>query len=442
MTATALPRGRTLLIHGKSYPVLLPSLRDARLHLAAVIVSLQVLGQVAFDFRLSIAQILIAVGTCGVLEVGIAFWREHVIMWPASALLTGNGVAFILRVQGTEHGDWWSTRGWWTFAATAAVSLLSKYVIRLHGEHIFNPSNIGLVLCFLILGKSRVEPLDFWWGPMSAWMVVALVIIVGGGLAILARLKLLPVAIGFWVAFAAGIGALALSGHAMTARWHLGPITGFHFWWVLVTSPEILVFLFFMITDPKTIPQETRPRVAYAVAIGLLAALLVAPAPTEFWSKVGVLGALAIVCLVRAVARRFVPEIRIGRRRLVFAGLAALALYGGSLYAAGLNAQSASFGGARYGGPLPEITILPSKGVDQKLDERTAERIARDLMSDLKPRRRARVERISLRLELGGQAGSTPVARMQLSGGRTETVELGLERGGYVIARIRPSRHA
>jgi hypothetical protein len=40
----------------------------------------------------------------------------------------------------------------------------------------------------------------------------------------------------------------------MTARWHVGPITDAYFWWVLVTSPEILVFLFFMITDPKTIP--------------------------------------------------------------------------------------------------------------------------------------------------------------------------------------------
>ena len=51
-------------IRGTRYPVVLPSVRDPRLHLAAVIVSLQVLGQVAFDFRLSIAQILISVGTC------------------------------------------------------------------------------------------------------------------------------------------------------------------------------------------------------------------------------------------------------------------------------------------------------------------------------------------------------------------------------------------
>ncbi|HEX9416994.1 MAG TPA: RnfABCDGE type electron transport complex subunit D [Gaiellaceae bacterium] len=435
--STAVAGGRELLIRGRSYPVVLPTLKDPRLHLAAVIVSLQVLGQVAFDFRLSIAQILIAVGTCGVLELAIAFWREHVVLWPASALLTGNGVAFILRVQGTEHGDWWSTRGWWIFAATAAVSLLSKYVIKLRGEHIFNPSNIGLVICFLALGSSRVEPLDFWWGPLSVWMVVALVIIVGGGLAILARLQLLSIAVGFWVAFAAGIGALALSGHAMTARWHLGPITGFHFWWVLVTSPEILVFLFFMITDPKTSPRETRARIAYAVSIGLLAALLVAPARTEYWSKVAVLGALAIVCLARSLYVRFAPEFRLGRPRLALAGALVLVLYGGGLYAAGIHARSSSSArGFLYNGPLPQIAILPSKGVDTKLNQKTAERIVRDLMADLPRADRDRLDRVSLWLEPGAQGGSTPFARLEPG---HEKVELGLKRGHYAITSRRTS---
>ena len=44
----------------------------------------------------------------------------------------------------------------------------------------------------------------------------------------------------------------------MTAAWHVGPIEGAEFWWLLVSSPEILVFLFFMITDPKTIPERCR----------------------------------------------------------------------------------------------------------------------------------------------------------------------------------------
>src|ERR671939_2116572 len=222
--AVPAPGGRSLTVRGTPYPVLLPKLSDPRLHLAAVITSLQVLGQVAFDFRLSIAQILLSLGTCAVLEVAIAARAQHVLMWPASALLTGNGVAFILRVPGTEHGDWWSLRGWWIFVGTAAVSLLSKHVIRFRGRHLFNPSNFGLVLCFLVLGSDRAEPLDFWWGPMSAWMALALAIIVVGGLAILSRLRLLDLAVAFWAAFAAALGILAATGHSMTARWHLGPI--------------------------------------------------------------------------------------------------------------------------------------------------------------------------------------------------------------------------
>src|SRR2546421_7943448 len=138
--AAPAPGGLTLMIRGTPHPVLLPKLSDPRLHLAVVITTLQVLGQATFQFRVSIAQILVSVLTCAVLEVAITFRKKRVLMWPASALLTGNGVAFILRVPGTHHGDWWSLRGWWIFMATAAVSLLSKYVVTFRGSHIFNPS--------------------------------------------------------------------------------------------------------------------------------------------------------------------------------------------------------------------------------------------------------------------------------------------------------------
>ena len=269
--------GRTLTIRGTAYPVLLPKVRDPRLRLAAVITSLQVLGQTAFGFQLSIAQILVALATCAILEFGITFRQRRVIMWPASALLTGNGVAFVLRVPGTEHGDWWSMNGWWIFAGTAAVALLSKHLIRFRGHHFLNPSNFGLVVCFVLLGSTRADPLALWWGPMSLWMVLALGIIVVGVFTILLRLHLLAIAVTFWVTFAVGIGVIAAAGHEMTARWHLGPITGFEFWRVLVFSPEVLIFLFFMITDPKTSPSGIRQRRVYAVAIGLLAVLLIAP---------------------------------------------------------------------------------------------------------------------------------------------------------------------
>jgi Na+-translocating ferredoxin:NAD+ oxidoreductase RnfD subunit len=415
MGAPAVDAGKpTLRIRGTSYPVLLPSLKDPRLHLAAVIVSLQVLGQVAFDFRLSIAQILVALVTCAVLEVGIAFRQQKVIMWPASALLTGNGVAFILRVPGTEHGDWWSMHGWWVFAGTAAVALLSKYVIQFRGRHVFNPSNFGLVLCFLLLGPELADPLEFWWGPMSAWMALALAIIVVGGLAILSRLRLLEIAVGFWVAFAAGLAVLAASGHEMTASWHLGPITGWEFWKVLVFSPEILVFLFFMITDPRTIPETGRGRRAYAVGIGLLAVLLIAPWTTEFATKVAVLAALAAVCAVRPLAlllrsrtdildgvlARAVSFAHGGGRRaglgaLVFAGAVGFA---GLVVLAGLPARpsaAATATGVSSSATafLPEVRVLESDEVASRLDRRTARQIAADLVDDLRMEAEALRER-------------------------------------------------
>jgi ASPIC and UnbV/FG-GAP-like repeat len=382
--ALAAPGGRALTIRGTPYPVVLPKLRDPRLHLAAVIVTLQVLGQVAFDFRVSIAQILISLAVCAVLEVAIAFRRQHILMWPASALITGNGVAFVLRVPGTQHGDWWSLHGWWIYAGTAAVSLLSKYASRFRGSHIFNPSNFGLVLCFLTLGPARAEPLDFWWGPMDAWMVVALVVIVGGGLLILGRLRLLPLALAFWLTFAAGIGLLALTGHAMTARWHVGPITGAYFWWVLVTSPEILVFLFFMITDPKTIPATPRMRIAYAVAVGVLACGLIAPTRTEFWSKVAVLGSLTLVCFAWPLLKRYAPPLVLTRARLVLVGAAALVFFGSALVAAGIPARSSGVAAPlRHTGRLPGITIGPSRGVQSTLDRKSARGSAADLVADL-----------------------------------------------------------
>jgi hypothetical protein len=392
MSAPALAGRPSLTIRGTQYPVLLPTVRDPRLHLAAVIVTLQVLGQTAFGFNLSIAQILVALGTCAVLEVGIAFFRHQVLMWPASALLTGNGVAFILRVPGTEHGDWWSLHGAWIFAGTAAIALLSKHVIRVHGQHIFNPSNFGLVVCFLALGKFRADPLDFWWGPMSPWMALALCVIVVGGFAILTRLRLLALAVAFWLTFAAGMALLALSGHSMSARWHVGPITGWDFWWLLVTSPEILIFLFFMITDPKTIPHGRTGRLAYAVGVGLLATLLIAPQTTEFATKVAVLTALALVCAARGVymlvgAKRLSALTGRRPRRLVVGATAlvgALA-YAGLVVAAGIPARpdpALTAASADVQG-LPAITVVDSGGV-AGIDDGAAQAIARDVVADLR----------------------------------------------------------
>jgi len=117
---------RSVRIGRRDYPVVLPSLRDPRLHVAAVLLTLQALGQTVLGFRLSIAQILICLATGALIEFFVVFFKDHAIIWPASGLLTGNSTAFILRVPGTLHGQWWSLHGIWIFVGVVAISMASS----------------------------------------------------------------------------------------------------------------------------------------------------------------------------------------------------------------------------------------------------------------------------------------------------------------------------
>jgi len=209
--------------------------------------------------------------------------------------------------------DHWTTYAWYVYAAVAGLSLLSKYVIRYRGSHVFNPSNIGLVVAFVLLGTSRVEPLDFWWAPLNAWMLAAYAVILTGGLLITRRLRLLALAATFWVALSAGVGLLAGSGHCMTASWAFAPVCGFDYWRAIVTSPEVMIFLFFMITDPKTVPAGRVGRIAFGLLVAAASTLLMAPQSDEFGTKVGLLAGLVLVCAARPILDRLVPEPRTPR---------------------------------------------------------------------------------------------------------------------------------
>jgi Na+-translocating ferredoxin:NAD+ oxidoreductase RnfD subunit len=301
---------RTLTLRGTAYPLVLPNIRDPRLHVASVIITIHVLGQVGLDFRVSVPQILAAILACFVLEVALTFRSTRMLVWPASAMLTGSGVALILRVVGTPPDQPWNTDHWWVFAAVAAFALATKYVVKYRGSHVFNPSNVGLVIAFIVLGSSRVEPLDFWWGPLTIWLAIAYAVILVGGTLITRRLRLLVLAGTFWLAFASALGVLAASGHCMTANWAFGPVCGVDYWRVIVTSPEVLIFLFFMITDPKTTPSGHVGRVVFGLLVGVASTLLMAPQTDEFGTKVALLSGLVVLCGVRPLIDRIVPEPR------------------------------------------------------------------------------------------------------------------------------------
>jgi hypothetical protein len=153
-------------------------------------------------------------------------------------------------------------------------------------------------------------------------MVLAYAVILVGGVLITRRLRLLPMAAAFWLTLAAGLGFLAASGHCMTTAWSLQPVCGGQFWRVVVTSPEVLIFLFFMITDPKTIPGGRSARIVFGASVALAATLLMAPQTTEFGAKVGLLAGLAVMSPLRwlfersSVATEPVPL----RSKLVMAG--------------------------------------------------------------------------------------------------------------------------
>ena len=291
----------TLKVGATRVPVVLPKLDDARLHVAAIILSIHAIGLFALDFHVTLPQILAAILSCALLEVAVQFWRQRAVVWPASAMLTGSGVALILRDVGTESGDYWSFHRWWLFALVATGSLATKYVIRWKGTHVFNPSNVGLVVAFLALGSGRIEPLDFWWAPFRGWMIVAYGLILFGGVAITRRAGLLEMAVAFWVALGACLGVLAVMGHCFAAPWSITPVCDGRFWWTVMTSPETLVFLLFMITDPRTTPTSPRARVGFGVAVAVVSAVLIAPQQTEFGAKVGLLGGLVIVCGLRSL---------------------------------------------------------------------------------------------------------------------------------------------
>jgi hypothetical protein len=180
-------------------------------------------------------------------------------------------------------------------------------------------------------------------------------------------------------------------------------VCGAHFWWVIVFSPEILIFLFFMITDPKTTPAGRVARVVFGIAVAMVCTLLIAPQTTEFGAKVALLSGLVVLCVARLFFERFLPApgserdrlgaflARLGTRgegylapgralaRGAVAG-AAIVLVGTSVVAAGAPAResfvSASASVPSSASAVPEVSVivdpstLPRVSVDPEVVDR------------------------------------------------------------------------
>ena len=401
---------RSIEFAGRTIPVIGPSMRDPRLHLAAVIVSVIVIGTALLDFRLSIPQIVITVVVCAAIEAAHRLVTTGALVWPASGMQTATSTVLVLRVVGVEHGDWWSFEGVHVMVGVAVLGLVSKYVVRTATGHVFNPSNVALVVAFLVLGADRIEPLDYWWGVFDWRMALAYGVIIVGGVTLCRRLGLLAMAMSCWATLAVGVGVLAVLGHSMTTRWSFAPVEDWHLWRTIVLSPETMIFFFFMVTDPRTVPQGRRARVAFGVGVGVASTLLLAPWPTEFGSKVGLLAGLTVMSVLRYPLGRLVAapaadHRRAGRRPervvAVLAGAAGVVLFGASAALAGAHNRAAdrvavdpvaagdaeevtassSTSGVAIDGPVPEIGIAAD--VAALSPELASQDGARDLLDAL-----------------------------------------------------------
>ena len=96
----------------------------------------------------------------------------------------------------------------------------------------------------------------------------------------------------------------------MTANWAFAPVCGADYWRVIAFSPEVLIFLFFMITDPKTVPAGRVGRVVFGLLVAVASTLLMAPQTDEFGTKVGLLAGLVVLCAARPLLDRVLPEPR------------------------------------------------------------------------------------------------------------------------------------
>jgi len=205
------------------------------------------IGHLSFGILESYPKTLLAIATSILAELVLA--RFFFGKWPhlASAYITGISVGILVR-----------SPAYWPFALCALISITSKYVLRVKGRHIWNPSNFG-VSAILFLAGDAAASLSIQWGNFLAPMVVIWAL----GAAIILRLRRFHITGTYVISFL----AFALLRSWITGSpWmsEIAPITG----------PEYQLFIFFMITDPKTTVRSKTGQCIVAFSVALVEMLL------------------------------------------------------------------------------------------------------------------------------------------------------------------------
>jgi len=224
--------------------VVIPSLRDPRILVAAAQTLWMILGQTTYYFNRDPVQLAAALGTAVVLDFLLILVILRRVTVPLSAYLTGLSIGILL-----ESYDWR------VFAVASAWGISSKYLIRDSKRHFFNPSNFGLVTMLLLCPFAATIAPGSQWG---ADYRVALVI-VGLGLMMMKRLRRLDLALAWMSGYVLlGLARMALGQGGLVFA--LGPMTG----------AEFALFTFVMLPDPKASPPSRRGRIIWGLSIAVV----------------------------------------------------------------------------------------------------------------------------------------------------------------------------
>lgn len=228
-------------------PALWKRVLDSRFTPPVFITLILLAGNLSFGILESYQKTLLAIVTAMVTEMALG--KIFLGKWPhpASAYITGISVGILLR-----------SPGYWPYALCAALSITSKYAIRWRGRHLCNPSNFG-ICALLFLASESVAGLSIQWGNNMASLVVIWVL----GALILWRAKRFQITATYVVSF---FLLALLRAHITGDPWQseVSPITG----------PEYQLFMFFMITDPRTTVRSWKGQCAVAVTVAVVEMLL------------------------------------------------------------------------------------------------------------------------------------------------------------------------
>jgi len=124
----------------------------------------------------------------------------------------------------------------WAYVLCSLVSITTKYVFRMNNRHLWNPSNFG-VSALLFLAPASASVLSIQWGNVIWPMVVIWIL----GFVIVTRAGRAHISATYVASFLAlSYVSSLITGNSWLAT--VAPITG----------PMYQLFIFFMVTDPKT----------------------------------------------------------------------------------------------------------------------------------------------------------------------------------------------